>query len=81
MKADYLETRKAARCLGICHRTLEKFRIYGAGPPYIRIGQRIVYKHDDLVKWQRLRRLTASRNSNSTALARSVEHPNDPPLS
>ena len=47
-----LTTKQAARMLGYSHKTLEAWRMKGAGPPYIRLpNTHIRYSHDDLISW------------------------------
>ena len=46
--ARYLRTPDAAVHLGRSARTLEKHRCYGTGPPYRKLGGRIVYLITDL---------------------------------
>lgn len=47
----YLRTTEAARLLGLSGRTLEKHRVYGTGPTYMKLGGRVVYTLDDLTSW------------------------------
>ena len=47
----YLRTPEAARFVGLSIRTLEKHRIYGTGPRYLKLGGRVVYKLEDLQTW------------------------------
>ena len=47
----YLRTPEAARIVGLSIRTLEKHRIYGTGPRYLKLGGRVVYKLEDLQTW------------------------------
>jgi hypothetical protein len=47
----YVGTREAARLIGLSPRTLEKYRTYGAGPTYLKIGGRVVYRQRDLEVW------------------------------
>lgn len=47
----FLSTRKAAALLTLSPRTLDRFRENGTGPPYLRLGQRIVYAREDLIEW------------------------------
>jgi predicted DNA-binding transcriptional regulator AlpA len=49
--ASFLRTPEAARFLGLSGRTLEKYRTYGTGPKYRKIGGRVVYALDDLKAW------------------------------
>jgi excisionase family DNA binding protein len=48
---NYLSTRDAAAKLSIGASTLKKLRIHGGGPPFHRIGRRVVYSTDILDEW------------------------------
>jgi predicted DNA-binding transcriptional regulator AlpA len=51
-----LRTPEAAKYLGLAVSTLEKFRLTGEGPKFVRIGIRAVgYLTDDLDDWLRSR--------------------------
>ena len=47
----YLCTKEAARVLSLSFRTLEKYRVYGTGPQFMKLGGRVVYKIEDLHSW------------------------------
>ncbi len=49
--ARYVGTREASRLIGLSPRTLEKYRCYGGGPVYLKIGGRVVYRQADLEAW------------------------------
>jgi hypothetical protein len=50
----YLLTPEAARHLGLAAGTLEKMRVRGGGPPYLRLSpRRVVYAVDSLNLWAR----------------------------
>ena len=50
-------TPRAAEYLGLSASTLEKYRLYGGGPTYYRIGKKIiVYEEADLDTWLRSQR-------------------------
>ena len=49
--ARLLRTEEAAAFLGLSRRTLEKHRVYGTGPRYVRLGGRVVYKIAELQAW------------------------------
>ena len=51
-----LDTGRAARMLGMSGRTLEKWRILGIGPPYLKLGRRVLYSSTDLDAWLKSRR-------------------------
>jgi predicted DNA-binding transcriptional regulator AlpA len=46
-----LNTRQAAERCGLSARTLEKYRITGGGPPFIRLGGAVRYQLEDLDAW------------------------------
>lgn len=48
--AEYLNTKDAAKLLGISTKGLEGLRARGDGPKYIRIGKAIRYRRSDLAK-------------------------------
>lgn len=51
-----LRTAEAARVLGLSRSWLEKLRLTGDGPPFVRIGTRAVaYWSDDLLRWAEAR--------------------------
>jgi hypothetical protein len=46
-----LLSHQAAAYTGFSKSTLEKLRVYGGGPLYIRIGRIVVYDPNDLDDW------------------------------
>lgn len=51
----------AARYLGLSVSTLNKKRLTGDGPPYFRLGRRVVYRQIELDAWlESHRRLSTS---------------------
>jgi predicted DNA-binding transcriptional regulator AlpA len=46
-----MRTREAASYCGLAHRTLEKLRLTGEGPAYLKIGRAVVYDRHDLDQW------------------------------
>ncbi|MGE0735301.1 MAG: helix-turn-helix transcriptional regulator [Alphaproteobacteria bacterium] len=56
-----INTRDAARYLGLSARTLEKLRVTGGGPPYFKALRRVVYEISALDQWlaPRVRRSTS----------------------
>jgi hypothetical protein len=67
--ARYVGTHEAARLIGLSARTLEKYRCYGGGPVYLKIGGRVVYRQADLEAWARQ---TARRSTHDTADATQI---------
>jgi len=57
-----LDQKRVATILGISTRTLERYRLTGLGPPYIKFGGKLVrYRQSDLEAWiqQNLTRSTS----------------------
>lgn len=46
-----LRTKDAANYLGLSKSTLEKYRIYGDGPAFAKIGKVVIYRIQDLDSW------------------------------
>ena len=51
-----LDTPRAAKMLGMSSRTLEKWRGLGTGPPYLKLGRRVLYSTTELETWLKSRR-------------------------
>ncbi|GGA47347.1 helix-turn-helix transcriptional regulator [Pelagibacterium lentulum] len=65
-----IRTRAAAEYLGLSKSTLDKFRCFGGGPAYAKLGRAVVYNTDDLDAWLKERQRTSSwgpANDNSAA--------------
>ncbi len=54
-------TSELAARLGLAEITLRKWRIYGTGPRFVRLGATIRYRAEDIDAW------VASRGANSTS--------------
>ena len=56
-----LPTEQAAEYLGLSPKTLETLRTRGGGPPFLKLGRRVVYRKTDLDNWlaARVRRSTS----------------------
>ena len=48
---DLLTTEEAARYLRLSPRTLERYRVTGEGPRFLKIGRRVLYRQSDLDEW------------------------------
>lgn len=46
-----VDTDQAAALLGLSTSTLAKLRLTGDGPPYSKLGRRVVYRRQDLDDW------------------------------
>ncbi len=51
-----VDTYRAAELIGMSKRTLEKWRSEGNGPPFLKLGRRVLYSVADLEEWLRSRR-------------------------
>ena len=47
----HLNVRAAALYIGVSKSFLDQLRIRGGGPPYIKIGQKVLYDVRDLDRW------------------------------
>ena len=56
----YFGPAEAARYLGLSPKTLQRMRVTGEGPPYVKVGRRVIYDRLDLDGWaaKRKRRFT-----------------------
>jgi predicted DNA-binding transcriptional regulator AlpA len=63
MEMLVLDTPGAAARVGLAAGTLEKMRVYGDGPPFIKLGRAVRYRVSDLDAWvgERLFRSTSER--------------------
>jgi predicted DNA-binding transcriptional regulator AlpA len=53
-----LSTLEAAALLGVSKAFLDKLRIYGGGPVFLKIGRRVLYDPRDVEAWASARRRT-----------------------
>jgi len=61
---DLLNTRDAAKELGLGERTLEAWRCRGEGPPFFKLGsRRVAYSREDLESWVLSRKQDPVRRS------------------
>ena len=51
MTREYLTTKEAAEMIRGHYRTLERWRMQGRGPAFIRVGRRIVYATSSVRAW------------------------------
>ena len=49
----FFDQQEAADFLKLSPRTLEKLRVAGDGPPYLKYTRRVVYDRVDLIDWAR----------------------------
>ena len=58
--SGFIDTRRAADYLGLSRRTLDSYRVTGAGPAFHRFGNRVRYLKSDLDSWAAKRRATTT---------------------
>jgi excisionase family DNA binding protein len=51
MQTQLLDQREAAKLLRLSERTLERLRLTGGGPLYIKCGRSVRYRESDLESW------------------------------
>lgn len=61
--SPFLNTREAAAYLGVSMSLLEKMRVKGDGPHYIKLGARVIYTREDLDALMRRRRVRSTSES------------------
>jgi predicted DNA-binding transcriptional regulator AlpA len=69
-----LKVAEAASYIGLSKSSLDKLRVYGGGPIYIKLGKRVVYDPADLAAWLAARKVahTSAANDNRPPLRASA---------
>jgi predicted DNA-binding transcriptional regulator AlpA len=52
-----LDVQAAARLIGLSVATLAKMRCVGGGPPFLKLGRRVLYRRVDIKAWLDARRV------------------------
>ena len=65
----FVNTRRAADYLGLSNRTLDGYRVSGAGPAFHRFGNRVRYLRSDLDAWAAKRRATTTAEADKLRAA------------
>ncbi len=60
MEPQLLNTKQAAKIVGLSHRTMERLRLVGGGPTYVKLGTRVLYSPADLAAWVQAHRRTST---------------------
>jgi len=68
--SPYMPQERAADFLGLSPKTLERFRVEGRGPAFLKLGRRVVYSRDDLVKWAEAQRRHSTSDPGPAAPSR-----------
>ena len=67
---DLLTTEEAARYLRLSPRTLERYRMTGEGPEYLKVGGRVFYRKAALDEWLELARRRSTSDPGPPDLSR-----------
>lgn len=57
---NYISEADLARELGICQRTLKRWRSLREAPPVTRLGKRVLYERGAVAKWLKSREMEAA---------------------
>jgi len=71
IESPYLRQEHAANFLNLSPRTLEKFRLAGKGPRFLKFGRRVMYTLEHLEQWAESQTRTSTADpgpSNATAV-------------
>jgi hypothetical protein len=52
-----IDAAAAAGLMGLAPSTLAKMRCFGGGPPFLKLGRKVVYRRADLADWLNARRV------------------------
>ena len=69
MGGPYLRTKEAAEHCNSTESTLEKRRVVGGGPPFIKMGKTVVYDVADLDAWMAERRFRSTAEADAARQA------------
>jgi len=61
--SPYMPQGTAAAFLNLSPRTLERLRVDGRGPAFLKLGRRVMYSRADLVSWAEAQRRTSTSES------------------
>lgn len=64
-----LRTPEAAEYLGVAPATLAKWRVFGGGPQYVKMGRAVAYDPDVLDEWRTARVRTSTSGEAATRRA------------
>ena len=61
-----LDTKAAARYLGMSKSTLEKLRVFGGGTKYLKLRHLVRYRPQDLDEWMNARLVSSTSDQSAT---------------
>ena len=65
MGETFLTTTQVAETLGISGRSLERWRLTGSGPKFIRVGKSVRYASGDISSWLATRRFASTAGADT----------------
>ena len=65
---ELLDAKGAAAYLRLASQTLAKMRLSGMGPPYYKVGRRVLYDRTDLYRWLDSKRRFSTSDPGSDAV-------------
>jgi Helix-turn-helix domain len=66
----FLDQRGTAELLHLSERTLERFRLEGRGPVFMKLGKRVMYALPDILAWaEKQRRSSTSDRADTSSVA------------
>ena len=63
----FSDQNEIAELLTLKPRTLEKLRVTGEGPPFLKLGKRVVYDRADVIAWARAQKRTSTSDQGPRA--------------
>lgn len=67
-----IDTTAASAYTGLSRSTLEKLRVFGGGPPYLKLGRAVRYRPADLDSWLAARLVESTSARASEPMGREV---------
>ncbi|ARJ65053.1 hypothetical protein WV31_04935 [Magnetospirillum sp. ME-1] len=65
--STYLTQREAAEALRLSERTLERHRLTGTGPRFVKAGRRVLYRPADIEAWAEANTYASTSESKEVA--------------
>jgi excisionase family DNA binding protein len=65
-----LSTEEASKYTGLSRSTLEKARLYGGGPRFMKLGRLVKYRLEDLQDWMNARLVSSTAEYKTRGLRR-----------
>lgn len=56
----YMNEKSASDFCNLSEKTLQRYRVHGGGPTYIKCGARILYNRDDIISWLESKKVSST---------------------